>query len=288
MNNLILIFFALIFISCSSNDTTDLDLEQNIYENNLFKDYELFENANNHITNGDLDSALIELNKIDVLFPSSKYANKGMLLTAYIFFLKEDYEKTRALAESYKKYYPGSEDIVYANYLEAMTYYTLIKKPNYSQKNASQALIKFNFILNAYPNSIYEIDILTKIKILDNNLAANKIATAKYYLNKGNTNGSLIYLKDIFINHDSSLSIEECLYLLTKIYFGLDEPDLSRNYAAILAYNFPESIWYEKSYNIVNEIETVSNEEYWYKMFNPIKLFINNQKEENFEIQKID
>ncbi|MFL2533757.1 MAG: outer membrane protein assembly factor BamD [Alphaproteobacteria bacterium] len=288
MNNLILIFFALIFISCSSNDTTDLDLEQNIYENNLFKDYELFENANNHITNGDLDSALIELNKIDVLFPSSKYANKGMLLTAYIFFLKEDYEKTRALAESYKKYYPGSEDIVYANYLEAMTYYTLIKKPNYSQKNASQALIKFNFILNAYPNSIYEIDILTKIKILDNNLAANKIATAKYYLNKGNTNGSLIYLKDIFINHDSSLSIEECLYLLTKIYFGLDEPDLSRNYAAILAYNFPESIWYEKSYNIVNEIETVSNEEYWYKKFNPIKLFINNQKEENFEIQKID
>ncbi len=288
MNNLILIFFALIFISCSSNDTTDLDLEQNIYENNIFKDYELFENANNHITNGDLDLALIELNKIDVLFPSSKYANKGMLLTAYIFFLKEDYEKTRALAESYKKYYPGSEDIVYANYLEAMTYYTLIKKPNYSQKNASQALIKFNFILNAYPNSIYEIDILTKIKILDNNLAANKIATAKYYLNKGNTNGSLIYLKDIFINHDSSLSIEECLYLLTKIYFGLDEPDLSRNYAAILAYNFPESIWYEKSYNIVNEIETVSNEEYWYKKFNPIKLFINNQKEENFEIQKID
>ena len=288
MHKLILIFFALIFISCSSNDTTDLDLEQNIYENNLFKDYELFENANNHITNGDLDLALIELNKIDVLFPSSKYANKGMLLTAYIFFLKEDYEKTRALAESYKKYYPGSEDIVYANYLEAMTYYTLIKKPNYSQKNASQALIKFNFILNAYPNSIYEIDILTKIKILDNNLAANKIATAKYYLNKGNTNGSLIYLKDIFINHDSSLSIEECLYLLTKIYFGLDEPDLSRNYAAILAYNFPESIWYEKSYNIVNEIETVSNEEYWYKKFNPIKLFINNQKEENFEIQKID
>ena len=288
MNKLILIFFALIFISCSSNDTTDLDLEQNIYENNLFKDYELFENANNHITNGDLDLALIELNKIDVLFPSSKYANKGMLLTAYIFFLKEDYEKTRALAESYKKYYPGSEDIVYANYLEAMTYYTLIKKPNYSQKNASQALIKFNFILNAYPNSIYEIDIITKIKILDNNLAANKIATAKYYLNKGNTNGSLIYLKDIFTNHDSSLSIEECLYLLTKIYFGLDEPDLSRNYAAILAYNFPESIWYEKSYNIVNEIEKVSNEEYWYKKFNPIKLFINDQKEENFEIQKID
>ena len=28
----------------------------------------------------------------------------------------------------YKKYYPGSKDIVYANYLDAMTYYVLMKK----------------------------------------------------------------------------------------------------------------------------------------------------------------
>ena len=32
----------------------------------------------------------------------------------------------------------------------------------------NKALEKFNFILNAYPNSNYEIDILTKIKLLNN------------------------------------------------------------------------------------------------------------------------
>ena len=50
-----------------------------------------------------------------------------MLVKAYINFLNKDYEKTRAIAEMYKKYYPGSKDIVYANYLDAMTYYVLIK-----------------------------------------------------------------------------------------------------------------------------------------------------------------
>ena len=232
--------------------------------------------------------ALIELDKLEVLFPSSPYSNKGMLLNAYIHFLKKDYEKTRALAENYKKYYPGSKDIVYANYLDAMTYYILIKKPDYSQKDAFTALDKFNFILNAYPNSKYEIDIITKIQVIDNNLAINKLSTAKFYLDKKNINGALIYLKDIFENHSSSLSIEETLFLLVKIYKSLKEDEISKNYAAILAYNFPDSEWYRKSYNLINDIEIKNNQKSWFDKFNPIKLMKNSKEEENIEIQIIE
>ena len=169
-----------------------------------------------------------------------------------------------------------------------MTYYILIKKPDYSQKNAYEALNKFNFILNAYPNSKYEIDIITKIQIIDNNLAVNKLLTAKFYLRNMNVNGALIYLKDIFENHNSSLSIEETLFHLSRIYKKLEEIELAKSYAAILAYNFPDSVWYEKSYNLIENIETSKDKKNWFRKFNPIKLFINDQKEENFEIQKID
>ena len=285
---MILYIIALFLVSCSSDDTTNLELEQNIYENNDLQDHELFEKANNFISNKQYNLALIELDKIEVLFPSSKYANKGMLVSAYIQFLKKDYEKTRAIAENYLKYYPGNKDIVYANYLNAMTYYILIKKPDFSQKNAYEALNKFNFILNAYPNSKYEIDILTKIQIIDNNLASNKLSTAKFYLNKKNINGSLIYLKDIFENHSSSLSIEETLFYLSSIYKKLEETQLAKKYAAILAYNFPNSIWYEKSYNLINDTQIQKNKKDWFSKYNPMKLFINNQYEENAEIQKID
>ena len=273
---------------CSSNDTTDIALDQNLYEGNKLKDYELFEKSNAFISSNELDLALKELDKIDVLFPSSPYANKGMLLSAYIYFLKKDYEKTRAIAQNFKKYYPGNKNIVYANYLDAMTYYVLIKKPDYSQKNAYKALDKFNFLINAYPNSRYEIDIITRLKILDNNIAANKLATAKFYFDKNNYYGALIYLKDIFQNHNTSLSIQETLYFLTKIYKYIDEIDIAKEYAAILAYNFPNSIWYEKSYNLINDIEIEQNKKGWFNKFNPIKLFINNQNEKNSEIQKID
>ncbi len=284
----ILCLLLFLFISCASNDTSELELNQNLYENNTLEDFELFENVNKFINSGEYELALIELDKLEVLFPSSPYSNKGMLLNAYIHFLKKDYEKTRALAENYKKYYPGSKDIVYANYLDAMTYYILIKKPDYSQKDAFTALDKFNFILNAYPNSKYEIDIITKIQVIDNNLAINKLSTAKFYLDKKNINGALIYLKDIFENHSSSLSIEETLFLLAKIYKSLKEDEISKNYAAILAYNFPDSEWYRKSYNLINDIEIKNNQKNWFEKFNPIKLIKNSKEEENIEIQIIE
>lgn len=289
MYKAILIIISIFLISCSSNDKEDIVTDQNLYENNLLKDYELYEKINDYIAYDELDLALIEIDKIEVLFPSSKYANKAMLIKAYIYFLKKDYEKTRSISENYKKYYPGSKDIVYANYLEAMTYYISIKKPNYSQKKSRIALEKFNFILNLYPNSKYEIDIYTKIQIIENNLAASKLLTAKFYLNKKNLNGALIYLKDIYENHSSSLSIDEALYLIVKIYYSIDEEDLAKNYAAILAYNFPESQWYEKSFYIINDNDqNIVDNETWYKKFNPIKIFKKTNKQENLDIQKID
>ena len=289
MYKAILIFLSIFIISCSSNDKEDIISDQSLYENNLLEDYELYEKANDYIASDQLDLALIELDKLEVLFPSSKYASKGMLITAYIHFLDEEYEKTRAIAESYKKYYPGSKDRVYANYLEAMTYYVLIKKSQYSQKNSELAIQNFNFILNAFPNSKYEIDIITKIQIIENTLAEHKLSTAKFYLNKKNINASLVYLKDIFYNYNTSLSIEETLYLLVKIYDLIDEIEIAKSYASILAYNFPESKWYKLSYNLINKIdEDLSGDDKWFEKYNPIKIFINKQEVDDFEIQRID
>ena len=289
MYKAILIFISIFIISCSSNDKEDIISDQSLYENNLLEDYELYEKANDYIAADQLDLALIELDKLEVLFPSSKYANKGMLITAYIHFLDEDYEKTRAIAENYKKYYPGSKDRVYANYLEAMTYYVLIRKPQYSQKNSELAIQKFNFILNAFPNSKFKIDIITKIQIIENTLAEHKLSTAKFYLNKKNINASLVYLKDIFNNYNTSLSIEETLYLLVKIYNLIDENKIAKNYASILAYNFPESKWYRLSYNLINNIdEDLNKNKKWFEKYNPIKIYIDNREANDFEIQRID
>ena len=269
----ILIWLFLLISSCSSNDKDQITDDQSFYSNNTFQDYELFDKAKKLISNKQYDLALSQLDKIEILFPSSEFSSKSMLLKAYVNFLLKDYEKTRVLAESYIKYNPGSEDIAYALYLDAMTYYIGIKKSNYSQENGNKALEKFTYILNNYQNSKYEIDIITKIEIINNNLAEGKVKIAKYYLENKNDTGALIYFLDIFENHSSSQSIEETLFYLTKIYNNIEEPTLAKKYASILAYNFPDSNWYKKSYNIINDIDNVEDDESWYESLNPNKLF---------------
>ncbi len=268
----ILIFLLFLIISCSSNDKDLITNDQSFYISKQ-QDYELFDKAKTNISNKQFDLALSQLDKIEVLYPSSEFASKSMLLRAYVHFLIKDYEKTRALAESYEEYHPGSEDIVYAFYLDAMTYFISIKKSDYSQEYANKALEKFTFILNSYPNSKYEIDIVTKKEIINNNLANSKIKIAKYYLDIKNDTGALVYLLDIFENHSSSQSIEETLFYLTKIYNNIEEDNLAKKYASILAYNFPESIWYEKSYDIIYDIENIKDNVSWYDSLNPVKLF---------------
>ena len=287
----LILFFVLFFIvSCSSNDSDELVNYQSFYDNNIYQDYHLYEKAEEYILEEQFDLALAQLDKIEVIFPSSEYASKSMLLRAYIHFLIKDYEKTRAIAESYKNFYPGSNDIIYANYLDAMTYYVLIKKTDYSQKNANEALKKFTFILNAYPNNKYEIDIITRIELINNNLALSKMKTAKFYLNNKNNTGALIYFLDIFDNHNSSTSIEETLYYLTKIYYSFEEHDLAKKYASILGYNFPQSIWYEKSYNIINDLQNIEEKENWFESLNPIKLFKSKEENvtDNTDIKKLE
>ena len=98
-----------------------------------------------------------------------------------------------------------------------------------------------------------------------------------------------MYLKEIFNNYNTSSSIEETLYLLVKIYHLIDEIELAKNYASILAYNFPESKWYKLSFNLINDIdEEFKKDDKWFQKYNPIKIFIKEEKEDNFEIQRID
>ena len=284
MKAILYLLISIIFISCSTKNKDVTALNQNLYENNQLDDYELFEKTNNLISEGQYDLALGELDKLEVLFPSSQYANKGMLLRAYVNFLLKDYEKTRAIAENYRKYYPGSTDLAYANYIEAMTYYILAKKHEYGQENTHLALSKFQFILNAFPDSKYEIDIITKINFLKNNLAKNNLEVAKFYLKNKNIYGALIYLRENFDNYNSSSVIEESLYFLVFIYDALEEDDTAKYYASILAYNFPESVWYEKSYNLLNDIEIISNKQSWFDKYNPVKLLINDVKDDDYNI----
>ena len=72
------------------------------------------------------------------------------------------------------------------------------------------------------------------------------------------------------------------------VLFALNETGyelLAKNYASILAYNFPKSDWYRKSYNLINGLDDINNNEKWYEQFNPIKIFRQIEKKDSNDTQ---
>ncbi len=272
-NKILIILCFFLVLSCSKS--TIIENKSNAYENNTKKDYELFNLANQLMVKNDLLNAVEEFDKIQILYPNSQYASKARLVKSYIYFLQGEYEKTRADAQNFIKYYPGNKDIIYAYYLDAMTNYVLIKKPNYDQKNAIEAKRKFIFINNAFPKNKYEQDIKLKLNIISNSLANQLIIIGNFYEEQKNYSAALNYYLEIFDNYEKTLIIEETLYLIVKNYIKLEEEELAIKYASILGYNYSKSKWYEKSYNLLKKIspETVNNKK-WYENFNPIKLLL--------------
>ena len=83
MKNTILIVLCFFVITCSTNDKDEFKNDQSLYENNSYKDYELFNLANNYIINDQLDLALTELS-IDSFkrFSSQSFISKRPVLTS--------------------------------------------------------------------------------------------------------------------------------------------------------------------------------------------------------------
>mgnify|MGYP001026029666 FL=1 len=270
-NKILIIIVCFLIISC--NKATEVTEQPNTYENNIKEDYELFENANQELQEKNYEEAISELDKIQIYFPNSKYSAKARLLISYINFINGEYEKTKASTENFVKYYPGNDDIVYAYYLNAMTDYVLIKKPEFDQKNTKETKKKLIFINNAFPDNKYEQDIILKLNIVNNTLAEQLLGVGKYYEDNNDYTIALNYYLEIFQDYQETLVIEEVLYLIIKTYLTLDERELATKYASILGYNYSESKWYKKSYNLIKNINNEIEKDYkWYDKLNPIKL----------------
>ena len=272
MANKILILI-LCFIAISCNRATEVIEQPNKYENNIKEDYELFENANQELQASNYEEAISELDKIQIYFPNSKYSAKAGLIISYINFINGEYEKTKASTENFIKYYPGNVDIVYAYYLNAMTNYVLIKKPEFDQGNTKETKNKLIFINNAFPDNKYEQDIILKLNIVNNSLAEQLLGIGKYYEDDNDYAIALNYYLEIFKDFEQTLVIEETLYLIIKNYLIIEEKELATKYASILGFNYSEGKWYKKSYNLIKNINGEIEKNYkWYEKLNPIKL----------------
>ena len=120
-----------------------------------------------------------------------------------------------------------------------------------SQENTDLALRQFEKIILNYPNSGYATDAKFKIDLINEQLAGKEMYIARYYAKREKWLPALYRLNNVFKNYQTTIFIEEALHRLVEIHYIIGNIDTAKKYASILGYNYNDSDWYKKSYNII-------------------------------------
>ena len=114
------------------------------------------------------------------------------------------------------------------------------------------ALNSFQNVINMYPDTSFANDAKVKIDILNDRLAAKEMEVARYYQFNKNWISAINRYNTVLDKYKTSIYTAEALHRLVEIYYSLGLISESEKYASTLGYNFPDSEWYKKSYEIVN------------------------------------
>ena len=213
----------------------------------------VYQEAYNALDNNDPYFAAKKFLEAELLFPQSIWAAKSALMASYAFYLQNFYSESLSNLERYLRTYPNDKDIAYAHYLIAICYYETIEDEKRDSAPLIKAKDKFNFILKNYPNTDFAIDAEFKLGLIDDILASKEMYLGRHYVKKGKWIAAINRFKNVVLDYDQTIFIEEALHRLVEINYKIGLEDESQKYANLLGYNYLSSEWYEKSYKVFNK-----------------------------------
>jgi outer membrane protein assembly factor BamD len=247
---LLLILLILFINHCSKEEKEISIISENNQELELIKTYE---DAYKALYEGDPFYASKKFLEVELLLPQSEWAPKSVLMASYSYYLINYYSEAIFNLERYLKTYPKDENLVYAHYLIAMCYYETIEDEKRDSGPLFKARDKFFFIINNYPKTDFAMDAKFKLDLIEDILASKEMYLGRHYLKKKKWIAAINRFKNVVLEYDESIFIEEALHRLVEIHYSIGLNQEAEKYAQILGYNYKSSQWYKKSYKIFNE-----------------------------------
>jgi len=230
--------------ACASSDTPAPQVERPVEE--------LYNAAAAALDNEEYEEATRLFEEVERQHPYSQWATKAQLMAAYAAYEGDNYDDAILALDRFIELHPGSEDIDYAYYLKALSYYEQISDVARDQGITQQALESFNTLIQRFPNSKYARDSKLKMDLTRDHLAGKEMEIGRYYLNRGEVNAAINRFRTVVKDYQTTTHVPEALHRLVECYLILGLHTEAARVAAVLGHNYPGSKWYEDSYKIIN------------------------------------
>lgn len=245
----------------------------------------MYNEAITNLDKGSYEKAIEGFEEIERTYPYSKLATKSQLMSAYASFKDEQYDDALVTLERFTKLHPGNQDVAYAYYLRALSFYRQISDVTSDQGNSIYARSALAEVISRFPNSRYANDAKLKLDLVVDHLAGKEVSVGRFYLKQGNMIAAINRFQNVIKDFQTTSHIPEALHRLVEAYSMLGVREEATKYGAVLGYNFPESEWYKKTYKILEGKKLTAdvqknNKGKWYDFSNWTGLSFNKNEEE--------
>jgi outer membrane protein assembly factor BamD len=197
--------------------------------------------------------AAAQFDEVERQHPYSVWARRAQLMSAYSYYVSQDYSEAILSAQRFLALHPGSREAPYAYYVVAVSYYEQITSVDRDQKVTLKALDALNELIRRYPASDYAADARLKVDLTRDHLAGKEMEVGRYYQGNKQFLGAVDRFRTVIDTYNTTSHTPEALERLVECYLALGLPEEAKKAAAVLGYNYPGSKWYKHSYALIGK-----------------------------------
>ncbi len=263
---------SLLLCGCSlfESDTAANNLNKDAEQYNERPIDQIYAAAWREINRGNWEVAAAQFNEVDRQHPYSVWARRAQLMSAFSSYQANKYDDVVTTADQYISLHPGSREVAYAFYLKAIALYEQIVDVGRDQSKTLGALVALQDVVQRFPDTEYARDASLKIDLTRDHLAGKEMEVGRYYLTRGNYIGAINRFRTVVDQYQTTPQIAEALERLTESYYSLGLDSEAQTAAAVLGANYPGTVWYQDSYNILRgrNLTPQADQQSWiYKAF---------------------
>jgi outer membrane protein assembly factor BamD len=211
----------------------------------------LYSEARESMTEGNYQTALEYLDKIQARYPFGRYAQQAQLDTIFVQFRDDEPDAAIAAADRFIKANPRHPYVDYAYYMKGLVNFnrtnTLVERlaPTDRAKTdtntARQSYNDFAELVRKFPDSKYAEDARQRMLFLHNSLATYEVNVADYYLRRGAYVAAVNRAKYVLETYARTPASAQALGIMTQAYLKMGMPQLAADSLRVLERNYPES-----------------------------------------------
>ena len=186
--------------------------------------------------------------EVERLYPYSEWAKRALIMQAYALHKARKYDEARGAAQRFIDNYPGDDDMAYAKYLLALSYYDQIDEVGRDQGLTFQALQALREVIEQYPDTEYARSAVLKFDLAFDHLAGKEMEIGRYYLKRGHYTAAINRFRVVVEQYQTTTHTPEALMRLTEAYLALGLNAEAQTAGAILGHNFRSSPFYQDAY----------------------------------------